>query len=120
MIDTTTTWFNALATMFAALLTHPEFSAVVVGTLSSISITQTVKMIVIQSAIPNGGKGLWYGVTTLVGLTITTLLWPTVLGFSFGLCVGGLFAPCVYLIGTRTLYKFWPELESRISATPRE
>lgn len=119
MIDLVKAWFGLAGAIFSSLLEMKEFSAVLVGTLAAISLTQTVKMIVIQSNLPNGGKGLWYGITTLVGLIVTTLLWPTVLGFCFGLCVGGLFAPSVYLIGTRLLYKFWPDLEYRISATPK-
>lgn len=118
-MDTLTAWFNSLGAIFAALLQHAEFSAVVVGTIAAISLTQTVKMVVIQSHWPNGGRGLWYLITTLVGVSVTTLLWPTRLGFGFGLCVGGVFAPLLYWVGTRTLYKFWPDLECRISASPR-
>lgn len=121
MTDSITQWFNTLGAIFASLLAHTEFGALVVGTLAAIAITQVVKMLVISvDWMPNGTRGLWYVITTTVGLIVTVLNWPTLLGFSWGLCVGGLFAPALYLIGTRTLYKFWPDLKSRISATPRQ
>lgn len=113
-------WFELAGAVFSALLAQPEFMAVFVGTLTAISVTQVVKMYVIHSNLPNGPWRQWYLVTTVVGLVATFALWRTVAGFCFGLCVGGMFAPLLYLIGTRTLYKFWPDLQYRISATPRK
>lgn len=114
-------WFDLLGSMFGVFLSHVEFGAVVVGTLAAIGVTQLVKTVVIHSpGIPNGPWRVWYLTTTVVGLSITFLLWPTRLGFAWGIGAGTLFAPMLYLIGTRTLYRYMPELESRISATPKE
>jgi hypothetical protein len=112
--------FNFLAEAFATLLAHTQFDAVVIGTLTAIGVTQLVKVVVINTpSIPNGPWRVWYITTAMTGLTITVLLWPTLLGFAWGLAAGTLFAPMVYLIGTRLLYKYFPDLESKISATPR-
>lgn len=112
--------FNAIAGMFSVLLAHTEFGALAAGTMAAISITQVIKMIVMQSHWSNGGRGLWYGITFLIGLAVTWANWKTTLGFSWGLAVGGVLAPGLYVIGTRTLYKYFPDAEQKISATPRE
>lgn len=104
---------------FDYLLTHTQFGAVVVGTLAAISITQVVKMGVIQWAPKNGGRGLWYSVQFLIGLAVTWVNWRTTLGLSWALAVGGFIAPSIYTIGTRVLYRYFPEAEAMISATPR-
>lgn len=120
MVDLVKAWFDLLGSMFGFFLTHVEFGAVVTGTLAAIAVTQAIKMIVIHSTLPNGPWRQWYAITLLVGTTITWLNWQTMLGFSWGLIAGGGLAPLLYLIGTRTLYKFWPDLQYKISATPKE
>jgi hypothetical protein len=112
--------FNFLADAFATLIAHTQFGAVVIATFSAIGVTQLVKMIVINTpSIPNGPWRVWYVTTSMTGLIITVMLWPTLLGFAWGIAAGTLFAPVVYLIGTRLAYKYFPDLESKISATPR-
>lgn len=113
------TAIDMLGNLFGYLLAHTEFGALAVGTLAAISITQVIKMLVIQYAPTNGGKGLWYSVTSAIGLIVTFANWPTVLGLSWGLVVGGFLAPALYLIGTRTLYRFYPDAEQLLSATPK-
>lgn len=104
---------------FGYLLAHIELGSVVVGTLAAISITQVVKMAVIQWAPKNGGRGLWYCVQFVIGIGVTWLNWRTPLGLSWGLAVGGFIAPSLYTIGTRLLYRYFPDAEAMISATPR-
>lgn len=119
-MDTLTQWFGTFASLFEVLLAKTQFGAVVAGTLAAIGVTQLVKIVVIHSpSIPNGPWRVWYLTTAMVGLTTTTLLWPTALGFVWGLIAGTLLAPSTYLVGTRLLYRWMPQLESRISATPR-
>lgn len=120
MKDLIAAWFEMFGSMFAVLLAHVEYGALVVGTLAAIAITQAVKMAVINSNLPNGPWRVWYLTTLSVGTVVTWLNWSTRLGFSWGLVAGGLLAPLLYLIGTRTLYKFWPDLRYRISATPKK
>ena len=120
MIELVKAWFGLLGAMFGTLLAQKEFGAVAVGTLAAIAITQVVKMIVINSNWPNGPWRVWYLTTLVIGTVITYLNWQTSLGFSWGLVAGGVFAPVLYLIGTRTLYKFWPDMRDKISATPNK
>lgn len=118
-MDTLIKVFDWLVSTFNVLLANTEFGALAVGTLAAVSVTQVVKMWVIQFRPTNGGRGLWYSFQFIIGLAVTFMNWPTMLGFSWGLAIGGLFSPGLYVLGTRALYKFYPDAESRISATPR-
>lgn len=121
MVDIVKAWVDLLGSMFGVFLKHMEFGAVVVGTLAAIGVTQAIKMMVIQWAPTNGSRALWWLVTSVIGVAVTFLNWPTRLGFSWGIVVGMLLAPGIYMLGTRAIvYKFWPDLERMISATPRE
>lgn len=115
----TKVWAFAIGS-FDYLLVHTQFGAVVVGTLAAISITQVVKMGVIQWAPKNGGRGLWYSVQFTIGLVVTWANWRTTLGLSWGLAVGGLISPGLYTVGTRLLYRYFPDAAAVISATPRQ
>lgn len=119
MSDAIKNWFDLAGAMFATLLEHVEFGAVAVGTLAAIAITQAVKMAVINSDLPNGPWRVWYLTTLTIGTVITWLNWSTRLGFSWGLVAGGLLAPMLYVLGTRALYKIWPDLKYKISASPK-
>ena len=118
-MDTATKVWQFIVGAFEYLIAHAQFGSVVVGTLAAISITQVVKMAVIQWAPRNGGRGLWYSVQFVIGLAVTWANWRTPLGLSWGLAVGGFIAPSLYTIGTRILYRYFPDAEAVISATPR-
>lgn len=119
MTDTIIVWFTAASHLFDLLLSNTRFGAVVEGSFCAIGMTQLVKMMVIHSNIPNGPWRVWYLTTAITGLLSTLLLWPSRQAVVWGLIAGTLFAPLIYLAGTRALYKFWPELEEKISATPK-
>lgn len=118
-MDTATKVWQFIVGAFEYLIAHAQFGSVVVGTLAAISITQVVKMAVIQWAPRNGGRGLWYSVQFVIGLAVTWANWRTLAGFSWALAVGGLISPGLYTIGTRVLFKFLPGAEAAISASPR-
>lgn len=118
-MDTLTRAWQFVVGAFDYILAHAQFGAVLVGTLAAISITQIVKMAVIQWAPRNGGRGLWYSVQFAIGLVVTWLNWRSVLGLSWGLAVGGFIAPSLYVIGTRVLFRWFPDAEAVISASPR-
>lgn len=119
-MDTLTRAWQFVVGAFEYLLVHAQFGAVLVGTLAAISITQIAKMAVIQWAPRNGGRGLWYSVQFVIGLAVTWANWRTLLGLSWGLAVGGFIAPSLYTIGTRILYRYFPEAEAKLSASPRQ
>lgn len=124
-MNTITEWVSILANVFSVFIAETPFAAVGQAVLCAIGTTQFFKMAVIKSNIPNGPWHFWYGITVITSIVVTRLLWPTgnsytvKQAFVWGVICGTLLAPFGYLLGTRLLYKYFPQLEAKISATPK-
>ena len=92
--------------------------AVIVGTLVATSLTQVLKMFVIERWPQYRRRSTWYLCTLLTGELATVAICQTALCAVLGLAVGGLLSPACYYAYRWILVKIAPE--AKVSATPAE
>lgn len=112
-------WLRTFFIVFEVALEHGLAYSVLIGWVIAIGGTQYIKH------LPWTSTNKWViRLTALpLGLVTTYMLWPiaavSAVRFFTALAVG-VSAPWVYQVVTSVLFKFWPHLETRISANPSQ
>lgn len=113
---------NGITAYITALLANRPALAILIGLTFSLGLTQWLKFVLLRTHwLPDPSVWIIKAIAMPVGALATFLALPPTMEWIVRLLVGvatGALAPYAYRLITAVLYRFWPDLEARLSVDP--